>query len=1217
MFYICGYSYCYSVANAILHQIYKYHCHIIFNINSTILTLASEYTTTNAEEVLKARQSERKLADENAKIKADLESVERKRNDLYRTLQQKQQTLDQERSDKNLEKVRLMDKIKDQEQKILKFQCSGNNNPVPPDKGATANPASSSNPFKAVPNKINFQEWTTNIDSTFSSSRESSDPNRNTSAIFRLPKLDLKPFDGDAKKWPDFIAIFRDLVHSNPSLTITEKMAVLKRSLSQEIRNGLGDSLSSPALYSEALQELEATYGHPYIVSRAYFQTITNLPKVNNNDYKTLLKFSQTLNGAISSLKSGGYEQDLLSSGLLETVLSKLPAELQSRWGRKITKSHPISLTLQDFASWIYTHVKGEMMVKHSLFTPLPASTQGKSGPKQGRQASDGHSKYPPSINSIAKKPVGSASTATNQSNATSQNKTLTCLLCKGDHRLASCPTFTSSSLEERVKVIKQHSCCIRCLSKGHISRDCFSKKKCNVAECTAHHHPLLHGAPKFSVFFQDQDKEEQSKSSTPKPDIQKKSVGAHMVTDDTVTLLLIVPVIIEANGIRLNSVGVLDQGSQTSLILQSLSKKLKLTGPMVTSPLATFHGNDPREKVRLVSFNIVSPESGRSFEIKSGYAVPRLQSYNINLKWETVKYQWSHLVDIEPIDIDSSEIGVLLGRNVLRVHDSLETRYPADGIEAPDGIKTHFGWCVTGPVPASAVHSSLQVNSLSGTNQQANYHLHDLVTQFWLTKTFGTRPSPNPQLSHDDKLALKILEKTTRHTGERYEVGLMLRNPLINIPNNREVAVRHYHALQKRFSRDPSFAHKYSNVVNEYISLGHAKIVDENSANRKGAIWYLPHHGVVNPHKPEKVRVVFNPSAPYKGTSLNDQLYKGPDLLTSLIGVLLRFRQFPFPISGDIEKMYHQVLVPHQQQSLFRFLWNDSPSPAQPKEYQMVVHVFGAVSSPSSCIYALKKTTEDFGNRFPTVAAAVHNNIYVDNHLDSTETEEEAIEKIRNVSALLKCGGFNMVQWLSSSRSILATVDQSDLSRSLDLDADKLPIERTLGLLWDCQIDSFTFKSSIKTQVKTKRQVLQEVASVFDPLGFLAPIVMTAKILLQDIWRSGADWDDPLPPTLVDIWTSWANELQSIASLKIPRCFRLTEKPVAYELHVCSDASELGFGAAVYLRAEYPSGTFRLNLLLAKSRVAPLRQLSIPRLELQGAVLGVRLCDSVIKELG
>ncbi|XP_045023763.1 uncharacterized protein LOC123468196 [Daphnia magna] len=282
-----------------------------------------------------------------------------------------------------------------------------------------------------------------------------------------------------------------------------------------------------------------------------------------------------------------------------------------------------------------------------------------------------------------------------------------------------------------------------------------------------------------------------------------------------------------------------------------------------------------------------------------------------------------------------------------------------------------------------------------------------------------------------------------------------------------------------------------------------------------------------------------------------------------------------------------------------------------------MTVHVFGAVSSPTSCIYALRKTAEDFGSRFPGVADAVFKNMYVDNYLDSTETEGEAIARLRDVSALLKCGGFNMVQWLSSSRSVLAAVDHSDLSRSLDLDADKLPIERTLGLLWNCQNDSFNFKSSIKIQAKTKREVLQEVASVFDPLGFLSPVVMTAKILLQDIWRSGADWDDPLPPTLLDIWTAWAKDLSSIASITIPRCFRLQEKPQYFELHVFSDASELGYGACVYLRAKYANGTFRLNLLLAKARVSPLRQLSIPRLELQGAVLGVRLCDSAVNELG
>jgi hypothetical protein len=376
-----------------------------------------------------------------------------------------------------------------------------------------------------------------------------------------------------------------------------------------------------------------------------------------------------------------------------------------------------------------------------------------------------------------------------------------------------------------------------------------------------------------------------------------------------------------------------------------------------------------------------------------------------------------------------------------------------------------------------------------------------------------------------------------------------------------------------------------------------------------------MPHHGEVNPHKPEKVRVIFNPSARHRGTSLN-QLYKGPDLLTSLIGVLLRFRRFPVPISGDIEKMYHQVLVPAQQQSLFRFLWKNPDEVGSPKTFQMTVHVFGAVSSPTSCIYALRRTAEDFGSRYPSVAERVLTNIYVDDYLDSTKTEEEAADVVKNVSALLKCGGFNMAQWLSTSRTVLATLDKSDLLRSLDLDADQLPIERTLGLLWNCENDSFNFKSSIESTAKTKRQVFQQVASVFDPLGFLAPIVMSAKILLQDIWRSGCDWEDPLPQRLLSIWNSWATELQAINSIKIPRCFQLKEKPISYELHVCTDASELGFGACVYLRAEYQS-SFRLTLLLAKSRVSPLRQLSMPRLELQGAVLGLRLSITASKGLG
>ena len=168
----------------------------------------------------------------------------------------------------------------------------------------------------------------------------------------------------------------------------------------------------------------------------------------------------------------------------------------------------------------------------------------------------------------------------------------------------------------------------------------------------------------------------------------------------------------------------------------------------------------------------------------------------------------------------------------------------------------------------------------------------------------------------------MEILEKSIRHTGERREVALMWKSEGTVLPDNRSAALCHMQQLTTRLVRNAAYAEKYDKVVKEYINLGFTSKVDPSDTGTPGRVWYMPHHGVRTAAKPDKVRVVFNCSARFKNVSLNDSLLKGPDLLTSQVGVLLRFRQYPVPVAGDIEKMYHQVQVPEKDRSALRFLY-------------------------------------------------------------------------------------------------------------------------------------------------------------------------------------------------------------------------------------------------------------------------------------------------------
>ena len=440
-----------------------------------------------------------------------------------------------------------------------------------------------------------------------------------------------------------------------------------------------------------------------------------------------------------------------------------------------------------------------------------------------------------------------------------------------------------------------------------------------------------------------------------------------------------------------------------------------------------------------------------------------------------------------------------------------------------------------------------------------------------------------------------------------------------VQLPNNRSQAVQRLYGLKKRFQGDTQYRAEYVSFMSEIIEKGYArKVSAEEPPPKEGKVWYLPHHGVYHPKKPNSIRVVFDCSARYQGESLNDHLLQGPDLSSKLTGVFTRFRKERVAFMADVEKMFFQVKVKKEDQNFFRFLWwPDGNLTQEPQEYCMIVHLFGAGSSPGCSNFALKRTAEDGEKEFGARAAETpKKNVYVDDALKSVPTEKDAIELVQALKRMCAKGGFNLTKFVSNSREVMMSVSPEDRAKEIKgLSIDKLPIERALGVHWCIESDAFKFRIELKDKPCTRRGILATVSTIFDPLGLIAPVVLVGKQILQEICH-GKGWDEPIDGEVLAKWERWRSQLPLLEQLDIPRNFKPPHfgRIVTAQLHNMSDASQTGYGQCSYLRLVDENSRIHCSLVLGKARVAPLRSVTIPRLELTAATVSVRVA-SVLKE--
>ena len=375
--------------------------------------------------------------------------------------------------------------------------------------------------------------------------------------------------------------------------------------------------------------------------------------------------------------------------------------------------------------------------------------------------------------------------------------------------------------------------------------------------------------------------------------------------------------------------------------------------------------------------------------------------------------------------------------------------------------------------------------------------------------------------------------------------------------------AKKQFLSLEKKLDNN-SLKAKYTAFINEFIELGHMEEVPEKQIeiSRKKS-FYLPHHCVLKySSTTTKLRVVFDASAETStGTSLNEVLMVGPKNQNDLFAILLRFRFYPVVFSADIAKMYRQVLLAEEDKDFHRTLWRERS--AEPMKHLRMTRVtYGLVLSSSQSIRALFVIAEELGDT--VISTIIKNDMYVDDLLSGCFTLKEAFQIQKDLIAALKTGDFDLRKWTSNKSELIKCLDK--YYRESDDDSvieSKNYIVKTLGASWLPNKDVFQFKvTSAEDVPETKRAILSEIPTLFDPLGWLSPVTITLKVFMQSLWKLDVTWDTILPSQIIENYQIIRSNLKFLENFSIDR--QITQEIFTddFTFHVFCDASERAYAA-------------------------------------------------------
>ncbi|XP_058828571.1 uncharacterized protein LOC131688382 [Topomyia yanbarensis] len=995
---------------------------------------------------------------------------------------------------------------------------------------------------------------------------------------------ELPTFSGHPEDWPIFISSFEQST-ATCGFSEAENLIRLQRSLKGFALESVRSSLLLPSGVPHVIQILRTLYGRPELLIRSLLEKIKCVPAPRHDRLETIMEFGLAVQNLVDHLAAAQQESHLSNPVLMQELVEKLPGSLRLDWA--VYKNRDAVPTLRTFGSFMSRLVTAASEVTFDL--PCIGTTNKGDRPR-ARAHIQTHSvdsaSSPPSTNSFA----------------TNRKPGRPCAVCDREgHRVAECSKFNTMSVDQRWQLIQQKGLCRTCLN-SHGKWPCRSWQGCNIENCRLKHNSLLHQS-----------------SSTSYP--INGSATVPYSSETMFPVFRMIPVVLYGQERAITIFAFIDEGSSLTLLEKTVAEQLGVTGQ--SEPLTLrWTGNVTREESlsQRVQLKIAGMSGRTRHKLVNARTVTSLILPSQALRYRELAQMFPHLRGLPLEDYELIQPKLLIGLDNLHLGVPLKVRQGQPG--EPIAAKCRLGWGIYGCV-ANATNAlvNFHIAAVTDPDRLLNEQLRDYFT---LDTMATVNPVQNIE-SEEDQRARRLLKDTTRRTGSGFETGLLWKTDNFNFPDSYPMAKRRLQSLEKRLEKHPQLKECVREMIAEYEKKGYAhKASDvELTTTDSKRVWYLPLGVVINPKKPGKVRLIWDAAAKINDVSLNSQLLKGPDLLTPLPTVLSQFRQFPIAVCGDIKEMFHQIKIREQDRQSQRFLWRDNPTD-RPQIYVMDVATFGSTCSPASAQYVKNINAAEFACQYPRASEAIQKRHYVDDYLDSFQTIQEATEVIEEVKTVHSRGGFELRNFRSNSIDVLRGIGETPAegSKYLLLERNE-SAESVLGMRWIPKDDAFTYTFALRGDLQpiladghtpTKREVLKILMSLFDPLGFIGFFLIHGKILMQDIWASGSDWDDQINADLYQRWKRWTDLFPQLDSIRIPRCYFRPPFPKDIhhlQVHVFVDASEAAYSCVAYFRLPTETG-IEVSLIGAKSKVAPLKPLTVPKLELKAAVLGVRYLESI-----